>query len=185
MDHIMKIGRRILICLAIGLVWLLLYSVILWKIPFYIYINRLVLPAGSEPIKTRVCITDEGTWFHVIAEKVFISNWEEKEVIEYIEEINKLKTGVAQNYRAGIFKGMDHQFEYIIDGEEIWRDSLEEQYHYYMIIYTSLYDDAVIETVFYVAIYSEIAVIILSMIILVFLGERKRKKDNEHREPAS
>lgn len=175
----MKIGRRILISLAVGLVWLVLYSIILWKIPFYVHINNLVLPEGSESITVKVAITDYASVPHVVAQKVFVVDLKEEEIAKYIEEKNGIDLKNRETYRFGAFSyltwGEDpYAFGCIMDTDACAGKIPDEDWEKsYTVFYTSVHNDKVIEAVFYMAIYSGIAVIILSMVILAIFERRK------------
>lgn len=161
--------KSVCIGLIMGVLWFAIYWLLLWKIPFYAHINKLKLPGESESVITKVCIIDEGTWLHVVAEKVFISNLQEDFVLNYIARENDIQINCGKEYIASTYISnlQGEHPDYIIRADGRWYRELDEEERYFMVLYSSLYNDKVLRVVAYMSVVTTVFVIVITSLLIL------------------
>ena len=157
--------KSVCIGLIFGVLWFAIYWLLLWKIPFYLHLNSIQLPSDSEVIVTKVGMTDEGAWWHVVAQNVFVSSLKIDEVKQYMATENGIESGgeyaLFEFYNPEIPYGrIIHSWNYDKELPEI------EGKTYYTFFYRSLRNNHIINAVYVFGFISTIIVCVICTVVL-------------------
>lgn len=133
----MKYAFRIRITIFC-VIWLLVYFGIIIKIPFYFYINSIVLPKGCKQMETNVIITDlDG--HQIIAERLIYSDKSEEEIKRYIDENNKFSKRIKVT---GFFRSnsLDYDHDILIPSEKYPYGTQDAEKYILLHYSTMMYD---------------------------------------------